>query len=72
MANAPRADHDPTSLEVPLGHGEARASALNQEQPGETQKAVSNAASSRAMLDGSIGSGMAAAAGGMLVNGRES
>jgi serine/threonine protein kinase len=61
MANAPRTDHDPTSLEVPPGQGEARAPASNQEQPAETQKAVSKAGSSRDVLDGSIGSGMAAA-----------
>src|SRR6266480_2933436 len=61
MANAPRADHDPTSLEVPLGHGEARGPSPNPEGAAETQKTLSNAGSNRAMLDGSIGSGMAAA-----------
>ncbi len=61
MANAPRADHDPTSLEVPPGQGKARAPASNQEQPAETQKAVSKAVSSRDVFDGSIGSAMVAA-----------
>src|SRR5207244_2718746 len=61
MANAPRADRDPTSVEMPLGQGEARAPASNQEQSAETQKSVSKAGSNRDMLDGSIGSAMVAA-----------